>query len=315
MSIGDFVDDTKANLNTLTSSWKSASSTMSMHIGDFIDTTKAKWKTFTTSSSISIGDTIDNAKSEWQQMGQAYEVGKNLLSAKLSQFSSNTKANWLQVKTAFVNGKNIVSTALSQWSPFKVIYDLISSALQSLTVELPKKFKEFGANLISGLISGITGKAAALKKSITGVGDNLSGWFKDKLNINSPSKVFIKHGSSVVEGLEQGLAKNHNTLKPIKKLTQQLKQAGKGLALIAGTSLAATPALATSPNLTLDTRAPLSQQSRNNSNNGSVVIEKLEIHAAPGMDEQALARFIALEISKREQQQRSQAQSSYNDFD
>ncbi|EPJ56339.1 MAG: hypothetical protein OFPI_00060 [Osedax symbiont Rs2] len=228
----------------------------------------------------------------------------NATKSHFNAFKVYLKSWWKGVGGTFGGALLDISAKLLNWSPFGVIYAGISKALNDLGIELPKKFSDFGGMLIDGLISGITNKAAALRNSILGVGDNISGWFKDKLDINSPSKVFIKHGQSVMHGLEKGLDNNKNTLSPITNISKRLKQAGAGLAI----GMTAMPAVA------LDNRAPLSMQSAA-STGGGVVIQKLEIHAAPGMDEQALARFIAIEINKREQQQRTRARSSFNDLD
>ncbi len=214
---------------------------------------------------------------------------------------------WKSVGGTFSGALISIGATLLNWSPFGVLYTAISNTLNNLGIELPKKFSDFGATLITGLIKGITNKLSALKGSITGIGDNISGWFKDKLDINSPSKVFIKHGKSVVYGLEKGLNDNQNTLAPITRLSKRLKQAGAGLAIGAA-------ALTTSPAIALDNKPPLSMQ-RGTANGANTIIEKIEIHAAPGMDEQALARFVALEISKHQQQQQTRARSDYRDFD
>ncbi|MEM5528087.1 phage tail tape measure protein [Gammaproteobacteria bacterium AS21] len=214
---------------------------------------------------------------------------------------------WTSVGGTFEGALLNITGKLINWSPFGVLYAAISRALADLGIELPEKFTEFGGMLIDGLINGIKSKGAALKKSILGIGDDVSGWFKDKLDINSPSKVFRKHGNSVMYGLEKGLGDNQNTLKPMSKLTTRLKQAGAGLAVSAST-LTAPQALA------IDQRAPLNS-ANNGANQSTTVIEKIEIHAAPGMDEQALARFVALEIRKHEQQKQNNQRSQYSDYD
>ncbi len=58
-------------------------------------------------------------------------------------------------------------------------------------------FKTFGANLIQSVIDGITGKLAALKNSILGVASSATAWFKAKLGIHSPSRVFMGLGGFV----------------------------------------------------------------------------------------------------------------------
>ena len=249
---------------------------------------------------------------------------------------------WDSVGGTFSGAIISIGASLINWSPFGMLYTVIANAVKELGIELPAKFTEFGAMLIDGLISGITHKTAAIKESILGVGDKISGWFSDKLKINSPSKVFIKHGASVMYGLEKGLDQNKNTLYTI---SDRLKKAGVGLA-IGAAALTAPPAMATesptasslpaaklnqqlkqasanltigvtaisAPAMTIDQRPLLSAQTRGN-NAGDLNIEKIEINAAPGMDAQEIARLVTQEIQKHQQQQRTRARSDYRDLD
>ncbi len=256
----------------------------------------------------------------WDGISSWFKAKWQATKAVFNAFKTWLASWWQGAGGTFTGALSSIGATLVNWSPFGVLYKAFADALRQLGIDLPKKFSQLGAEIIKGLISGLTGKMAALKKSITGIGDNVSGWFKKKLDINSPSKVFIKHGSSVVKGLEHGLAKNQNTLQPLKKLTKQLKQAGSGLTLaagagLAGTSLSTQAAGTQSPNIAFDTRPPLTSQKQNSAASNTVTIEKLEIHTAPGMDEQALARFIVQEINKREQQQLTNQRASFDDFD
>ena len=242
--------------------------------------------------------------SNWEGISNWFGAKWNAVKSHFNAFKVYLGAWWESVGGTFTGALLSISSALINWSPFGMLYSIIANAVKQLGIELPAKFTEFGTMLINGLINGIKSKATALKDSVLGVGNSMSSWFKDTLGINSPSKVFISHGVDVMRGLESGLDQNKNTLAPMFKLSDRLKQTGAGLAI----GLSAMPALA------LDNRAPLSMQ--NSSANGtSIVIEKIEIHAAPGMDEQALARFVALEISKHQQQQQTRARSDYRDFD
>ncbi|WP_438767918.1 phage tail tape measure protein [Kushneria sp. TE3] len=78
---------------------------------------------------------------------------------------------------------------------------------------LVAQFATFGANLIEGLIGGITSKVGALKDSIVGIGSSIGRWFADVLGINSPSRVFMEFGGWTIEGLIQGLTAKLTALK------------------------------------------------------------------------------------------------------
>ncbi|MCV6588320.1 MAG: phage tail tape measure protein [Marinobacterium sp.] len=265
-------------------------------------------------------------------------------------------------------------------------------------IGLPGKFAEFGGMLIDGLMNGITSKLGALKTKVVDAAQSISGWFKSKLGIQSPSRVFISHGSDVMAGLEQGLQQQqHSPLKTIQTVTQQLIQTGSELGLpapiqqllapviptlanvgnalvnslpdslrtqlfhdspsaqpgaipapiqlmqqllqpvqtllaplkqalapvTAGAALAlANPALAAqqpgSPlqPLKLDTRPPLqAARPAATTTAPSIHIEAIHIHAAPGMDERALAQKVIDEINRQAQLQQAGLRSSLRDDD
>lgn len=250
---------------------------------------------------------------------------------------------WAQISTAFSGGLSGVLTLLANWSPLGILYSVMQQALASLGVELPGKFSEFGSNLISGLISGITSKITALKSSITGVASDASNWFKDKLGINSPSRVFTSHGSDVMAGLEKGLGDNKKTLAPVLDISKRLAKSGEQMALpnvskpltAAGEKISAPAAgMASRFDLSkklkqatagvaltavamnapaLDNRPPLQAKAQQQS--GSFSIGEIHIHAAPGMDEQALARMVAAEIQRLHTSKMASTRSNLTDED
>lgn len=227
------------------------------------------------------------------------------------EFKTYLSTWWASVGGTFSGALADIGAKLINWSPLGILYSVIADALNQLGADLPKKFSELGGMIIDGLTQGIKNKAASLKASIVGVGDNVSGWFKDKLNINSPSKVFVKHGNSVVKGLEKGLGENQKVLAPITDISKRLKQAGAGLTLAASLPLAADQLNAP----LIDTRAPLTPAISTQSQVPSLIIENLVINAAPGMDEQALAQLVTREIERHQRQTISAQRANLNDRD
>ncbi|CAM5289311.1 phage tail tape measure protein [Eoetvoesiella caeni] len=140
---------------------------------------------------------------------------------------------WTEVQTAFSGGIGGVTALLVNWSPMGLIYKGISTALGALGIELPGKFTELGSMIVSGLVSGITNMGGAVKGAITGIADNTVGWFKEKLGIQSPSRVFLMLGEMVGQGAAQGIG---STAGLVGRAT-----AGLGLAA----SMAFQPAMAT----------------------------------------------------------------------
>ncbi len=140
--------------------------------------------------------------------------------------------------------------------------------------------------------------------------------FKERLGIQSPSREFAKLGGYTVDGLTLGIERQRD--EPIQRMVaiaRDVVRAGAGLTLAA----AAVPASAQPPfapelallgptPITLDTRAPLTAGGPPPASDNRVQIGDIHIHAAPGMDENALARQVAQEVQRAlEQAQRERA--------
>ena len=70
---------------------------------------------------------------------------------------------------------------------------------------LPTRFAEFGRDMISGLIRGVLGMLGALKSTIVNAASDAAGWFKQKLGIRSPSRIFAGFGGFMMTGLANGI--------------------------------------------------------------------------------------------------------------
>lgn len=66
---------------------------------------------------------------------------------------------------------------------------------------------KIGKDIISGIGKGITDAAGSIKKAVTDVAGNVGKWFKDKLQIKSPSRVMIGIAKWVPEGVAVGIEK------------------------------------------------------------------------------------------------------------
>lgn len=207
----------------------------------------------------------------------------------ISQFF---KGLWQDVKAAFADGVGGVAKLLLNWSPLGLLYKGIMAAVKALGVEIPQKFASLGGMIIDGLIGGITAKFGELKQSIVGVASSVGGWFKDKMGINSPSRVFKEYGVNTVQGYRLGvISEQRGAVNDIGSFARKVRNAGAGLALGA---VAATPALA-SP-VAIDHRPPVARQAGGGDVHYNVSIG--DIHAAPGMNEQQLAQYVANEVQR-----------------
>lgn len=112
---------------------------------------------------------------------------------------------WEEVKTAFNGGVLGVSKLILNWSPLGLFYKAFAGVMKWFNIDLPGQFTEFGGHLIDGLVNGIKNKWESLKNTVTDMGDSVGGWFKEKLGIHSPSRVFMGFGSNISQGAAIGL--------------------------------------------------------------------------------------------------------------
>lgn len=212
---------------------------------------------------------------------------------------------WTQIQAGFSSGLAGILGLIHNFSPIGLFYSAFAAVMNYFNVELPTQFTGFGGMLIDGLISGITGKLGAVKEAITGAGESTIGWFKEKLGIHSPSRVFAELGGYTMAGLEQGLAGSQSgPLGAVKSLSQQLTEAG-AFAMDGGAQ-----------SMTMDNRPPLSAapgggQSAGASGQAAPIV--INVHPAAGMDEQTLARLVAAEVAKIQRTSQARSRSALSD--
>jgi hypothetical protein len=94
------------------------------------------------------------------------------------------------------------------WHPLGLFYKAFAGVMSWFGVDLPKSFTEFGANLIGGLVGGITAKFGAAKEAIVNFGGSIKDWFTDTLGIHSPSRVFLGFGDNIAQGAALGVTRS-----------------------------------------------------------------------------------------------------------
>jgi TP901 family phage tail tape measure protein len=159
---------------------------------------------------------------------------------------------WAQVQQAFAGGISGVGALILNWSPLGLFYSAFAAVLQWFGIDMPSKFTEFGSNLIAGLVNGITSGLGAVQAAITNVASSTVGWFKEKLGIHSPSRVFGELGGFITQGAALGMEGEQG----------RIAKAAVGLATLAATSFASPGAQAGAtaaggPGVTFDTRPAL----------------------------------------------------------
>lgn len=155
--------------------------------------------------------------------GAAYLIYQNW-----DQVKAYFTSAWAEIKAGFSGGITGILTVLANFSPIGLVYQAFSAVLNYLGVEMPSRFTEFGGMIINGLISGLTAGLGLVKDTITSLGDSTIGWFKEKLGIHSPSRVFAELGGFTTAGLAQGVdAGAKAPLEAVARMGQDLAAAGQ----------------------------------------------------------------------------------------
>ena len=243
-----------------------------------------------------------------QSMGQRFGAAiGNMIMTLLQSIGSiaNGAVNvWTTIKTTFDQGLAGILQLIINFSPLGLFYQAFAGVMSYFGVELPGKFTEFGGMIVNGLVNGLKAGLGAVKSTISSIGDSSIGWFKEKLGIHSPSRVFAELGGFTMEGLTKGLEGGQKgPLNALSSMGKQLTAAGT-LALTA----TAMPALA------VDDRPPVSSAGT------SVVYDshdtyQITIAAAPGMDMQAMEKSLRAMLNKIENEKRARQRSKLSDRD
>ncbi|WP_282338510.1 phage tail tape measure protein [Pseudomonas sp. PS02288] len=210
---------------------------------------------------------------------------------------------WEEVKAGFNGGLGGIITTLANFSPIGLVYRAFAEVMKYLGFDLPVRFTEFGNMIVNGLINGLMAGLGQIKTAITSIGDATIGWFKEKLDIHSPSRVFATLGGFTMAGLEQGLLQGkQGPLAAVVGMGKQLASAGAIGIGAAGGAIA------------MDNRPPISASASPAAQAGGNSYT-IQVFASPGMDEQALARLVGAEIDKRERAKQARGRSSLYDKD
>lgn len=123
---------------------------------------------------------------------------------------------WESIKAAFSGGIGGIAATLLNFSPVGLLYRAFAALMNWLGISMPARLSDLGKNLIQGLINGITGMLGALKNTIVGAAGSAAKWFKEKMGIHSPSRVFMAFGGHLMGGLGAGIERDADL--PIRRL-------------------------------------------------------------------------------------------------
>lgn len=127
-------------------------------------------------------------------------------------------ANWVvskisEIKSAFDGGLKEILTLILNWSPISVFYSAFAAVMSWFGVELPAKFTGFGQMLLDGLANGIKSRVESVVAVVGGVVSRIKSAFTAPTQIRSPSRLFMRYGGWITEGLSIGI--NRGAARPI----------------------------------------------------------------------------------------------------
>lgn len=118
-----------------------------------------------------------------------------------------------------------------KWKGFKTNWDNAWNSLVDTLKALPKKFLDYGKNIVQGLIDGINKGIESAKKSVSGLAKAILDKFTTDTGIHSPSKVFKGYGGYIVEGLANGIsAAKDLAVNAIQSVSDAVKTIGSQMA-------------------------------------------------------------------------------------
>lgn len=278
-------------------------------------------------------------------VAQVLTSGASLIYQSWDAVKNYFTASWAEIQVGFGNGVAGVIATLTNFSPLGLVYQAFAGVLNYLGVELPSRFTEFGGMIVNGLVNGLLSGLGLVKDTIVSIGDSTIGWFKEKLGIHSPSRVFAELGGFTMAGLAQGLEDGQKgPLNALTQITRKLVSVGD-IALgtpaipnaplglndarkqFTGTNQRVLEALPAAPNnmplmsglgsfgktfatagalalgslslpaLAIDNRPPIATSTPPVAMAAPSEVT-IHVHAAPGMDEGAIAREVAKQVDR-----------------
>ena len=184
------------------------------------------------------------------------------------------------------------------WGPITAFFRTAWADIKAGALALVESFKSIGGQLMSGLVGGILGGIGAVRDAIGKAAGAAIGFFREKLGIKSPSRVFMAAGHHLGEGAAIGISRSA-------RLVQRASAGLSAAALVPGMAMAGAR---------IDARPPLGA----GGSSGAVVMQgdtiTIQVSAAPGQDPQSLARAIAAELDRRASAKQARSRSALTDI-
>lgn len=222
-----------------------------------------------------------------------------------SSISSGAGQLWQSIQAFFSSGIANITATIINWSPLGVFYHAFASVMSWFGVQLPATFTGFGQMLMQGLGNGIISAVGSVIEKAKAAAAQVTGTVKSAFGIHSPSRVFAQLGAYNMQGLALGIDSNS------KLPAQSIKNASQDMLGVFDT---AAP-LSLNRSFSFDRQAPLTASPLSSGMSTAPVVQQtFNIYPSAGMDEQALARLVAMEVAKAQRAAESAQRRSFSDL-
>lgn len=197
--VGNSYSQTKDNITTWASNlkdWFSSSSfggvndqTWTTYAGDILSGFKNKITNAYTTTKSSITTWASDLK-DWFSSSSHGGINSSTWTTYAGNVISGFKTKITKSYTTVKSSMTTWASETKRWFTDTCSYD---------------KFYDIASDVISGFKNGIGALYTTCKSTIESWGASIISWFKEKLDSNSPSKVFIKIGEDTVEGFNIGV--------------------------------------------------------------------------------------------------------------
>jgi len=188
---------------------------------------------------------------------------------------------------------------------FRQQWETVTSFMSGLAA----RFEQIGLDVMLGLSRGIRNAAGAVKDAVFSTADNVTNWFKSKLGINSPSRVFMELGGYTMAGLVQGVGKGEpGALKAIGEFSRRFATtAALGMA---GAGIATAATMPTTADRPLMTSSP-----RTLAGPSLVFSPTVYVDARGGADEHAIRKAVDIALDAQRRHLEARRRSILGDVD
>jgi TP901 family phage tail tape measure protein len=219
--------------------------------------------------------------------------------------SSGAGQLWQSIQAFFSSGIANITATIINWSPLGLFYQAFASVMSWFGIQLPATFTGFGQMLMQGLGNGIISAVGSVIEKAKAAAAQVTGTVKSAFGIHSPSRVFAQLGAYNMQGLALGIDRNSNLP------AQSIKNASQDMLGVFDT---AAPLLL-NKSFSFDRQSPLTASPPGSGMSTAPVIQQtFNIYPSAGMDEQTLARLVAMEVAKAQRAAESAQRRSFSDL-